>query len=263
MFSAADVAGARHVAVINERFAARYFGSENPIGRTVTLSKLATGTEPVPDPTFQIVGVVGDYINRGIRRPIEPGVLIPTTIGGGRRILFVRTTIEPALVAAEVRRQVWALSPAVAMSMPVPYEKQLNAAYAQSRFSTLILGVFAVAGLLLVAVGVYGVMSYGVARRTQEIAIRVALGGERRHVLRLILRQGLTLVAAGIGAGLLLSIFVTRIVRANWADPMNMPTDQWTTAAAVAVIVAIGALACYWPARRALHVDPLVALRRE
>jgi ABC-type antimicrobial peptide transport system permease subunit len=154
------------------------------------------------------------------------------------------------------------ISRSVAMSMPETLDEQLGGFYERPRFTALVLTVFAATGLLLVAAGVYGVMAYAVARRTQEIAIRVALGGERRHVLGLVLRQALGLVAAGIGAGLLLSVIVNQLVRANWWDP-NTPADPWTAIAAVLVIVAIGCAACYWPARRALRVDPLVALRHE
>jgi putative ABC transport system permease protein len=262
--SASDITGARRVAIVNQTFVSRYFGAEDPIGKTIVLSRLEKRSEPVAHPLFEIVGVIADYKNDGLRAVTQPEAYVPSTVtGSGRRFLLTRTSVDPQLLAPEVGRQVWMVSPSVATSMPATYDAQiLRTYYEQPRFTALVLTVFAATGLLLVAAGVYGVMAYAVARRTQEIAIRVALGGERRHVLRLVLRQGLGLVAAGIGAGLLLSVIVNQLVRANWWDP-NTPADPWTAIAAVLVIVSIGCMACYWPARRALHVDPLVALRRE
>ena len=133
--------------------------------------------------------------------------------------------------------------------------------YARPRFSLLVLGIFACTGIVLVAFGIYGVLAYTVSQQTREIAIRMALGGERGHVVRMVLRFGLQLVGAGLIIGVAASLATNRLLASQLWN--TSPNDPVTFAVATVVIVAIGALACWIPARRAVRVEPMVALRHE
>ncbi len=133
--------------------------------------------------------------------------------------------------------------------------------FARPRFSLLVLGIFACAGVLLVALGVYGVLAYTVSQQTREIAIRLALGGDRGHVVRMVLKLGMQMVAVGLIIGVALSIATNRLLQSElWG---TTPTDPMTFAAGILVTLAIGAIACLVPARRAVRVEPMVALRHE
>ncbi len=161
-----------------------------------------------------------------------------------------------------MRREIWALDPNIALTLTGSLEdfmKQFS--YAEPRFSLVLMGVFANVGLALVALGVFSVIAYTVARRTHEIGIRMALGAGRADVVRMVLWMGLKLVGLGVGVGLLASFAVTRVI-ANQLWGVS-PRDPVTLVAVVAVVALAGLAACYFPARRATKVDPLVALRYE
>src|SRR6185436_19089311 len=158
MLSADDVSGARKVAVVNQTLVKRYFGTEDPLGRQVKLSMLETFEDgPVPNPVFDIVGVIADAKNDGIQDPPQPEILIPYTITGGfERGILVRTAGDPAAMLNSVRREIWAVDRGVALSDIGTLNDYLKRfSYATPRFSLILLGVFAVVGLVLVAVGVY------------------------------------------------------------------------------------------------------------
>ena len=232
-----------------------------PIGRYITLPGLREMPEPVPDPTFEVVGVVADVRNSGVRDAAAPEVLVPsTTRAGPWRVILARTSGNPALALEAIRREVRAVDRGVALREGGLLENEVRESFhAQPRFSLIVLAAFAGTGLLLVALGIYGVLAYKVSRQTREIAIRMALGGARRHVLGFVLRLGLQLIAAGIVAGLAASAATNRlIVNQLWN---TSPYDPLTLAFAVAVIVLVGLAACYGPAARALRVDPMAALR--
>ena len=150
----------------------------------------------------------------------------------------------------------------VALVEPIPLETLLDRVLlARPRFSLLVLGIFACAGVLLVALGVYGVLAYTVSQQTREIAIRLALGGDRGHVVRMVLRLGMQMVAVGLVIGVAVSFATNRLLRSElWG---TTPTDPVTFAAAILVTLAIGAIACLVPARRAVRIEPMVALRHE
>jgi putative ABC transport system permease protein len=262
--SAVEVSGARKVAVVNQTLVSRYFGQEDPLGRRIKLAFLETPVAgKVADPSFEIVGVISDVKNRGIQEPPQPEIFIPYTLTGAfERGILVRTAGDPRAMLSTVRREIWAVDRSVALANTgtlTDFLKQFS--YAEPRFSLILLGIFAGAGLLLVAVGVYSVIAYTVSRQTQEIGVRMALGAGRRDVMRLVLRMGFRLVGLGMLIGVAASLAAGRVLASQlWGVSAHDP------AALVAVLLVMAlasAAACVVPARRAVKVDPIVALRSE
>jgi putative ABC transport system permease protein len=262
-FTEAEVNGARKVAVVNQTFARKYLGKENPIGQRVRVAEVESLPDAVKDPWFEIVGVVADVKNRGLQEPIWPEVWLPDTVtaSAGRGIL-VRTTQEPLSMMNAVRHEIWMMDPGVALSHSGSVEGALNAyGYAGPRFGFLLMAIFGSIGLILVTIGVYSVLAYTTARRTHEIGIRMALGAEGGDVLGLVIKTGLRLVVAGVAVGLTASLLLSRVIATQlWGVT---PHDPITLGGAVALLVATGVVACWIPARRASRVEPLVALRYE
>ena len=161
-----------------------------------------------------------------------------------------------------LKKEIWALDRNVATTMTGSLEEYLKRfSYAQPRFTLILFAIFAGIGLLLVAIGVYSVIAYTVCRQTHEIGIRMALGARSADVLAMVLRMGVKMIAVGIGIGLLASFFASRVLTAQvWGISVHDPS---TMAAVVAVVLMAGAAACYFPARRATRVDPMIALRYE
>jgi predicted permease len=261
-FSAAEVNDARKLAVVNQTLVARYFGQENPIGRRIKLSMLETFREGrVPDPVFEIIGVISDAKNQGITEPATPEVFVPYTITGGfQRGILVRTQGNPEALLNSVRHEIWAVDRNVALTLTgslTGYLRQFS--YAAPRFFLLLLGVFAAVGLVLVAIGVYSVIAYTVSRQTHEIGIRMALGATRSSVLRMVTLMGLRLVAIGGAIGLLASFAATKVLAAQITNVSRF--DPLTLASVVGLMALVGLAACYFPARKAMRLDPMVALR--
>ncbi|HJZ70711.1 MAG TPA: ABC transporter permease [Vicinamibacterales bacterium] len=262
-FAALEVEQAHHVAIVNETLAKRYFGDVDPIGRTVRLPRLAALPLPVADPTLEIVGVVRDISNNGPREPPMPQVFLPFTLRGPAGLGFVaRTSGDPLRVLDAARREIQAIDPQVALVSPEPLDSQMQRVfYARPRFSLLVLGIFACTGIVLVGFGVYGVLAYTVSQQSREIAIRVALGGARGDVIRMVLRTGLTLIGVGLAAGLGIGAATNRLLASQlWNTSAH---DPLTLAVTVAVVCGIGLLACWIPARRAVSIQPIAALRQE
>jgi putative ABC transport system permease protein len=259
--SALETEKKQPVAVVNETLAKRYFGGE-ALGRSVRLPALSKLPVPVADPTFVVVGVVRDVSNQGPRELPMPQVFVPFTFRARGLMLAVRTADEPTRLAGLVKREFHSLDSRVALVDPIPLETLLDRVlFARPRFSLLVLGIFGCAGVLLVALGVYGVLAYTVSQQTREIAIRLALGGDRGHVVRMVLKLGMQMVAVGLIIGVALSIATNRLLQSElWG---TTPTDPTTFAAGILVTLAIGAIACLVPARRAVRVEPMVALRHE
>jgi putative ABC transport system permease protein len=265
VFSASDVASARKVAVVNQALVSRYFGAVNPVGRHIRLKQLESlpDADAVPQAEFEIIGVISDAKNRGIIEPPQPEAFIPYTITGAfPRAILVRTDDNPERLISSVRREVWAADGGVPMTDVGTldwYLKQFS--YAEPRFSLALLGTFAAVGLVLVAVGLYGVLSYTVSRQTREIGIRMALGATHGDVLRTVGAMGLRLIAIGTAIGLLASFGTTRAIASQLAGVS--PYDPLTLVGVIALMAIVGVAACYFPARRAASVDPLVALRMD
>ncbi len=210
------------------------------------------------------MGVVADVTNQGLQAPVEPQVWVPFTVtGSGEQVLLVRSQQTPMALMNEVRQAVWATDAGVALAFPSALEDRISQLlYAGPRFGLVLMTIFGCLGLILVTVGVYSVLAYATARKTHEIGIRMALGAERADVLRLVLRAGLRLVAAGAAIGLIISLLLGRAIEAD-LSPGVKPYDPATLVGTTLLLVATGALACWIPARRAARVDPMVALRYE
>ncbi|MGA2426934.1 MAG: ABC transporter permease [Candidatus Acidiferrum sp.] len=262
-FTEAEVNGARKLAVVNETFVQKYMGKENPIGQRVHLAELETFPDPLKDPWFEIIGVVADVKNHGLQDPIEPEVWVPYTVtGSASRGILVRTSQEPMSMMNVVRDEIWATDRGVALTLTGTLESYINSfSYAGPRFGFLLMTIFGSIGLVLVTIGVYSVLAYTTARRTHEIGIRMALGAESDDVLGLVVKMGLRLVALGAGIGLIASLLLGRVIATQlWGVSAY---DPYTLAAVTVLLLVTGLVACWIPARRASHVDPLVALRYE
>ena len=262
-FNEAEVAGARKVAIVNQTFVNKYLHGENPIGREVRVSQLADFEDKVPEPMFEILGVAADAKNHGLQDPPEPEIWIPYTVTGSAfRGILVRTAKDPLTMLKAVRHEVWVTDPNVALTLTGTLEGYISQfSYAGPRFGFTLMLIFGSIGLILVTIGVYSLLSYTTARRTQEIGLRMALGAHGSDVLRMVIRMGLQLVALGTAIGLLVSVALARILATQlWGVS---PYDPWTLTLVPAVLLITGFLACWFPARRAARVDPLVALRYE
>jgi predicted permease len=258
VFADSDRENTPQVAVISEGMARRYWPDEEPIGK-----RLRIGTPEMGLPWFTVVGVVGDTKPYGLEAS-TPAELYLSCLQLGSWVdmsLVVRTASNPLGVAAAVRDQVLALDKEMVVGDLQTMEQRLGGTLAGRRTNMLILGIFAGLALVLATVGIYGVMSYSVAQRTQEIGVRVALGARPADVLRLVVRQGMTLVLVGVGVGLAGSIAFTRLLRSMLFEVT--PTDLVTFAGVSLLLTAVALLACFIPARRATKVDPMVALRYE
>ncbi len=258
-----EVYAARHVAVINQAFRRKYFQDEQVIGRQVRLVDLAKLPDPVKNTAFDIIGVVADARNQGLQQAALPEVWIPYSVtGSGTRGILVRTNADPLLAANAVRGEIWALDRGVAPTSMQSLEHLIGVtSYAQPRFGFLLIAMFACIGLILVTIGVYSVISYTTARRTREIGIRMALGAEPTGVERLVIGNGLRLLGIGIALGLAGSFALSGIIASQlWGIS---PHDSLTLVAVPILILIVGVLACWIPARRATRVSPVVALRYE
>src|SRR6266404_1364246 len=262
-FTEAEVEGKRKLAVINQTFAHKYLGNENPLGQRVHIAQLEQFPDKLADPWFEIIGVVADAKNRGLQDAPEPELWVPYTMtGSGARGILVRTGPEPMTMMNAVRHEIWATDSNVALTFTGTLESFIASfSYAGPRFGFLLMGVFGCIGLVLVTIGVYSVLAYTTARRTHEIGIRMALGAEKRDVLGLVIRMGLGLVGGGIVLGIVASLAVARVIATQlWGVSAY---DPITLSSVAAVLLITGIVACWVPARRASRVDPLVALRYE
>ena len=256
-FDQRDAATAERVAIVNQTFAERFFGAADPVGRTLTLTAFG------PPKTLRVVGVVGDVRHAGRTKPAEPDVFIPHTQDPWTYMNFVvrgeRTS--PEALKAAVARAVRAVDPALPTFAAMTMTDLADNDVAQPRFGATLMSLFAGVAALLACIGIFGVMAYAVTARTREIGIRIALGGEPRSVLRLVLRPGLALVGAGAAAGVLAAVAGGRVLASQLYGVA--PTDPAVLAATVVGLGLVGAVACYVPARRATRVDPIAALRTE
>jgi putative ABC transport system permease protein len=254
-FGVQDTERSPIVAVVDQAFASRYFPNEDAIGRGIDIGN---GT----DGFAQIVGIVGDVHHDALDESPRPTMYVPFTQDTfGQMALLVRTTDDPAQFANTARQVVRDLDNALPAFGLAPLTNAVSDSLAQRRFSMLLLSVFAFVALFLAAVGLYGVVAYTVSLRTQEIGVRLAIGAEPAHVLRLVIGGGMKLAIAGVIVGIAAALGLARFVSTMLFNVTPFDPASYTITALV--LLGVSVLACYIPARRAMAVDPLVALRQE
>jgi putative ABC transport system permease protein len=254
----ADHETAPPVAVINETLARQYWPGENPVGK-----RFSRG-DPELNDWVEIVGVVSDVrypanYERSAARPQIYESLWQRTRGG--TAVLLRTTVKPESLADPVRRAIASIDPDLPVSDVVTFERAVGREVANLQLAAQLLGGFALLGLLLAGIGVYGVISYSVAQRTNEIGLRLALGAQPADVLRMVVRQGMGLVVTGVAIGLAGAFALALAIR-GLLHGISV-VDPTTFGAVLAVVAGAAFLACWLPARRATKIDPSVALRCE
>jgi putative ABC transport system permease protein len=258
-FSPADRTGSQHVAIVNQAFAERYFAGADPVG-----SRIGWARE-TPRVWMTVIGVAGNVKHFGPAQPEQPAAydLYSQTAQQWKRWMFlvVRSRIAPASLLAAVDRCVWSIDKQIPPTHALTLSEVEAAALARPRFNLSLMGIFAALALMLAAIGVYGVTAYAVAERTQEIGLRIALGARRLDIIVLVVGQCASWTLAGAALGTVAALGLTRFMSGLLFGVTAQ--DPVTFAAAGASLVAVAVLAALVPARRAMRIDPVAALRRE
>jgi predicted permease len=258
LFDERDTRDGPHVAVISESLAKTRWPGDDPIGKLIEYGNMDGDVTPV-----RIVGIVGDIRDHGLGTEPEPtfyGYALQRPNAMSHFTYVLRSDADPARVIAAARRIVHDLAPDVPPRFRT-LDQIFSASLAPRRVSLLLLGVFGCTALLLALMGIYGVVSYWVSQRTQEIGVRMALGATSGRVLQLVLWQAAVLALVGIGVGVAIAVPATRVLQSQLYG--ISATDPPTFVAVVALLVAAALVASYLPARKAAHVDPMEALRAE
>ena len=256
LYSDREAAEMRHVVVVNEAFARKNFPGEDPLGKRVIIN-MKDDNQPC-----EIIGIVGDTKHMTLDAELQPISYWPhPELAYSGMTFAIRTKGEAAAVAAAAREVIRNLDPEQPVADVRTMDSLIGKSVARQRFNTLLLTIFAGVAALLAAVGIYGVMAFSVAQRTHEIGVRMALGAQKRDVLRLVLKRGMTLALSGVAIGVIASLALTRLMTTLLFDVGA--TDPLTFVGVPLLLALIALLACYLPARRAAKVDPMVALRYE
>jgi putative ABC transport system permease protein len=250
-FTEQEVRDGAQVVIITELLVRRVFPNEEPLGKRLIM---AFGNRP-----FEIIGIVGDIRHRALESNPAAAMYMPAYPGSTN--VVIRSKGDPASLAAAVRKEVLQIDPNQPIANVRTMDQWLERAVAGPRYRTTLLGLFALVALALASTGIYGVMSYSVSQRTHEIGVRMALGARQLDVMRLVVRQGMTLVIVGVAMGLVGAFALTRLMDSLLFGVTAK--DPFTFAAVAALLTLVAFVACYLPARRATKVDPLVALRYE
>ena len=256
-FTEQDRDNTPNVILVNEALASRFWPNQDAVGKRLDFEE-----DSGKQVWREIVGVVGNVKHKALATEVMPEAYFPYKQGPENFMgLVVRTASDPVSMIPAIRNQVLSIDKDQPVSDIMTMEQRLAKSVASSRFVMLLLGSFSVLALGLAAVGIYGVMSYLVTQRTQEIGVRMALGAQKRDVLKLVVRRGMVLAIVGTVIGLIASLALTRLMRSLLFEVT--PTDWLTFVITSVVLLTVALLACYIPARRATKVDPLVALRYE
>jgi predicted permease len=243
--------------IVDEAFAHQYWPGDTPIGK-----RIKPGPVQSTQPWLNIIGVVGNVKSDSLESQVVPHIYLSTFQAPSySSVIYARTARDPGAIGDAIRREVQAVDPDVPVYAVRTMEEVVARSMAERRFALEILGGFAVIALLLASIGIYGVMAYTFSQRIHEIGIRIALGAQRSHILRMALGEGMILVALGLAAGLFGALLLTQFLRSMLYAVK--PTDPMTFIAIAALLTSVALLACFIPARRATRVDPLVALREE
>jgi len=255
IFNERDTTGSLSVALINEAMARRFFSDKDPIGKQLKFdADDKTGS--------QIVGVVADTRDTGLNAPPRLQEYFPLLQNPSERVhILVRSSMDPAAAIAEVQRAVWSVDKDLPLSKARTMGEVISESVAEPRFRTWLLSAFAVAGLVLTLIGIYGVISYSVRQRTREMGIRIALGAQSGSLLGLVLRQAVALALAGAVCGAIGSLLLMRLLASQLFE--IKPGDPVTLIGAALLMMMVALAASWIPARRATKVDPMIALRHE
>jgi putative ABC transport system permease protein len=254
-FDESDDDKAPQVAVINEAFARTYWPNQDSVGRRFKRNR-------VDAPWITVVGIIANARTQSLSEETAPQIYLSLYQSASRRLaIFLRGHLDAAAIPTQVIAQVQSVDPTLPLSGAQTLNDTVSASLAEKRFSMEIIGLFALAALLLAGLGIYGVISYIVSERTHEIGIRIALGANRSNLLRMVLRQGLGLAVSGAAVGLVGALIVSRLMSRLLYGVR--PTDPLTFAGVALLLIGVALFASYIPARRALRVDPLTALRHE
>ncbi len=258
-FTDADTKTSPSVILINEAFAHRFFPDQDPVGQRLALDDDSNN----PLPPREIVGIVGDVRFEKLNDDYQPEFYVPYTQSprAVMEVIVRSSTRDAAALTPSVRSAIKSVDSNMLIWQTRTMDELVGRSVAPQRFNMLLLALFALVALILASVGIYGVMAYSVAQRTHEIGIRMALGAQRRDVLRMILNQGMGLALVGVCFGLAAALAATRIMRSLLYE--ISPTDVSTFAGVTALLACVALLACLIPARRATKVDPMIALRYE
>ena len=255
LFNEQDQLNTPRVFLINQTMARRFWPDQDPIGKQIKI-------DAEDGATGAVIGVVGDAKHYWLEEESQPQMYEAYSQAPGIfATVVVRTTVEPMSLAEPVRQAVWKVDGDQPMWKVRTLESLIDRSTANKRFLMVLMGVFAALALALTVIGLYGVMSYAVSQRTQEIGIRMALGAGARNIHRMVLRQGMTLVLIGVAFGLAASWLLTRLM-ANLLFGVSA-TDLLTFVSISSLLTIVALLACWIPARRAMKVDPIIALRYE
>jgi putative ABC transport system permease protein len=258
VFTDHDTADAPPVAIVDETFARDHYPGERVLGKRLRFG----GPDDTDAKWIEIVGLVGHVKNYGVDEDSRVEVYLPFYQDPtGQATLVVKADGDPARLTGALRSAVTAADPDLPLYAVRTLADIVSDRTAQRRLAALLITVFATVALVLAAVGIYGVMSYAVAQRTQEIGIRMALGAEREQILRMVLRHGTLMAVIGIGLGLLAAFVLARLITSLLFQTSAADPPTFSVVPVLLILVAL--VACYVPARRATRVDPLVALRTQ
>ncbi|MGC1167934.1 MAG: ABC transporter permease [Candidatus Acidiferrales bacterium] len=269
-FAESDSATSPQVALISQEFERRYFATEDPIGRKIhigppQLPGIAAEENVTDDVDVTIIGVIGDFKNAGVALAPQPQITVLYSqhplVNGGFKDIVIRTASEPHLVESEIRSQLRALDSDMPLAEVQTIDELVERQTGGQRFTTVLLSLFAVAGLVLAIVGIYGVVSFLVARRQQELAVRIALGASRANVLWLVLKQGLEMSMIGAVIGLLGAWAAQKLTSGLLFE--ISPVDPLTFGGAAIFLLAVAAIAWAVPGARVLQIDPAQTLRED
>jgi putative ABC transport system permease protein len=256
-FSQQDVPSAPRVAIVSEALARNYFPNQDPVGKRIIF-----GFPPDSNIPREVIGIVGDV--RDVAASLNPGPMMYVPYAQAPfwgAVIVTKTNLSTSAVASAIRREVRKIDADLPVTDIASYPDALHTAVAEPRFRTLLFGLFGILALILAAVGIYAVLSFSVVQRTQEIGIRISLGAQPGQVLGLVIGQGLKLVLLGIAVGSAIALGLTRMMASLLFGVA--PTDPWTFVGVATLLALVALAACYIPARRALRVDPMTALRYE
>jgi putative ABC transport system permease protein len=251
-FTAADKTDSPKVVIVNETFARHFWPNQNPVGKHIVVGRATAPAE--------VIALAADMKNKGIDQDTQPQLYLPfPQLPWGDMNLLVRTAVDPRSIISAVRAEIAAVDPDQPITKIQTVDDIMDESRSQPRFTMLLLGVFSATALALAIIGIYGVLSYSVAQRRQEFGIRLALGAEHADILRLVVRQGLTLAVAGIVLGLISALSLTRLMASMLYHVGSL--DVITFLFTPLLFLCIAVFASYLPARRAMKVDPIEALK--